>query len=75
MHTIAHEIGHCIIADGHPDEGGGAAKLPGLPATAYKDRLMVNGTNARHGNFGNLLVKGEWDAAEMWFQERPHTDN
>ncbi len=75
MHTIAHEIGHCIIADGHPDEGGGAAQLSGLSLYSHKQRLMVSGSNVNHSKHGNLLVKGEWDAAEEWLKTRPNGDN
>jgi hypothetical protein len=70
QYTIyAHEIGHILIEYGHPDEGTGAAPLPGLPEASYRDRLMVSGNKMRHGNPGILLVKGEWDAAERWMQE------
>lgn len=69
MHTIAHEIGHCIIADGHPDEGGGAAPLKGVPMSLHKERLMVSGSKVNHSDFGKLLVKGEWDEAEKWLSD------
>lgn len=69
MHTVAHEIGHCIIKEGHPDQGDGAAPLPGLPESAYKKRLMVSGGPDRNPKECLLLVKGEWDAAEVWLGE------
>jgi hypothetical protein len=65
LDTIAHEIGHLIIMDGHPDEGAGAAPLPG---TTHSLRLMASGTK-RSPN-GDLMVKGEWDAAESWLKSR-----
>ncbi len=58
MHTIAHEIGHLIIKVGHPDQGAGAAYLPGLPMSAYKERLMVSGGIDRDPNESRLLVEG-----------------
>ena len=70
-HCIAHEIGHLIINYGHPDEGGGPAPLPGLPVSAYPDRLMTGGEKIKRPDHGKLLVKGEWDAAEVWFVEYP----
>jgi hypothetical protein len=70
-HTIAHEIGHLIMKYGHPDEGGGAAPLPGLPASAYPDRLMTGGGKTKRPEHGKLLVKGEWDAAEEWMVNYP----
>lgn len=75
MHTIAHEIGHCIMADGHPDQGSGAAHLPGLPLSSHKERLMISGANVNHKKHGNLLVKGEWNEAERWFKGRLNGDN
>ncbi len=64
--TFAHEIGHIIAGEGHPDQKSGPAFLPGLPESAYPDRLMVSGNKTRRPDHGILLVKGEWDAAELW---------
>ncbi|NQX02705.1 hypothetical protein HQ447_18755 [bacterium] len=67
IQVIAHEIGHCIVGVGHPDEGGGQAPLKGLmPMSAVAERLMVSGDKTRRPNFGCRLVKGEWDMAEAW---------
>jgi hypothetical protein len=69
LNTIAHEIGHLIIKDGHPDEDAGAAPLPG---TDHARRLMASGTKRAHD--GDLMVKGEWDAAEVWLKARNRGD-
>jgi hypothetical protein len=62
--TIAHEIGHILVGEGHPDallERGPA----GLDGTMDHKRLMRSG-NVRHPSPGHLLVKAEWDVAEGW---------
>jgi len=64
LNTIEYEIGHLIIMDGHL-EGAGAASLPGK---THSLRLMASGTK-RSPN-GDLMVKGEWDAAEIWLKSR-----
>lgn len=67
LQVIAHEIGHCIVGVGHPDQGAGIAPLKGLlPLNAVNERLMVSGEKTRRPNFGCRLVKGEWDMAEIW---------
>jgi hypothetical protein len=69
--TIAHEIGHYIIGLGHPDEGAGPAPLligptfEGEPDPS--NRIMCSGLKRVPG--ARLLVKGEWDAAEMWLKD------
>jgi hypothetical protein len=70
-HAIAHEIGHVLVGYGHPDENDGRSPLPG---TDHKQRLMRSGDAAggsiRTGHPpGYLLVKPEWDEAEVWFQK------
>lgn len=75
MHTMAHEMGHVIIGDGHPDDAdegynGGPAPLLG---TNRRDRLMVAGGGPLRAILpGTRLVKGEWDAAEVWLQGCPY---
>lgn len=64
--TIAHEIGHIMIKDGHPDEEGGEAPLFGTDRTR---RLMCSGPN--RAAEGHLLVKAEWDKAEAWLINFP----
>lgn len=65
--VVAHEIGHIIFGEGHPDEvNAGQAKLPG---TDYTKRLMCSGNNARAHSL--LLVKKEWDLAEEWLKRVP----
>jgi hypothetical protein len=63
LDTIAHEVGHIIVGDGHPDEGSGQAPLMGTDRTK---RLMCSGPNRQVG--ASLLVKKEWDAAEVWLK-------
>jgi hypothetical protein len=67
--VLAHEIGHVFCGAGHPDEGGGVAKLPG---TDHQKRLMCSGGMNSLGS--RLLVKAEWDAAEEWLKNRTRGD-
>jgi hypothetical protein len=76
MHTIAHEIGHLMVGPGHPDQWmallpdlGGPAPLQSIPAH-HPSRLMHSNSGT-----GTLLVKGEWDRAEIWLSKRPNGDN
>ncbi|MBG7606979.1 MAG: hypothetical protein IZT59_02975 [Verrucomicrobia bacterium] len=64
-HIITHEIGHFFFDEGHPDEKGGSALLPG---TAHQRRLMVSGSGAGPKP-GVLIVKGEWDKADILVQQ------
>lgn len=64
LNIIAHEIGHVLVGTGHPDKGTGPAPLPG---TTHHERLMYSDVSEKTlaGSLHkNLLVKGEWDAAE-----------
>jgi len=75
LEVIAHEIGHVIVGDGHPDQGGGPAPLLG---TARVERLMYSDLDGKIqvGALNkNLIVKKEWDAAEEWLKNRPNGDN
>jgi hypothetical protein len=60
VHTIAHEIGHLLINEGHPDKGNGIASLPG---TELFKRLMVSGSMS-DTYVSRDLVKEEWDEAD-----------
>ncbi len=63
MATIGHEIGHVLVGYGHPDKDiGGPAPLVG---TDWTVRLMCSHPNRSQKN-GRLLVKCEWEAAEIW---------
>jgi hypothetical protein len=62
--TIAHEIGHVILGEGHPDEGDGVAPLQG---TDHVQRLMCSGRLRDKTGESRRLVKAEWDEAENWF--------
>ncbi|WP_353565182.1 thrombospondin type 3 repeat-containing protein [Haloferula sargassicola] len=72
LDTIAHEIGHCLVGPGHPDEtrvsiitGEPIAKGPApLPGTNRVQRLMCSGSLRKKDGSSKLLVKGEWDAAD-----------
>ncbi len=59
--VIAHELGHVMVGEGHPDEGTGAAPLPG---TNHAIRLMCGGL--RRNPDAKALVKAEWDRADNW---------
>ena len=68
LYTIAHEIGHVVIDSGHPDLGDGPAPLMGTPQVV---RLLFSDLAAKiqAGALDeNLLVKREWDAAEVWLK-------
>jgi hypothetical protein len=81
LHEIAHEIGHVIIGNGHPDDltdnGTHAGEAP-LKGTNVLERLMFSDETVKK-NAGkldrNLLVKKEWDEAEKWLSARPNGDN
>ncbi len=64
--TIAHEIGHVLVGEGHPDDIISSGKAP-LLGTDNTQRLMVTGSK-RGPDPGNLLVKREWDEAEGWME-------
>lgn len=68
MHTIAHEIGHILVGNGHPDENSGPAPL-GLGIEEDQKRLMCSGFNWNPLNPGKQLVYAEWEAAEAKLQE------
>ncbi len=84
LDTVAHEIGHIIFGDGHPDAGVARDLLgrptPGpltiqdtgrapLPGTVMPKRLMCSGLLRRKDGSSRMIVKGEWDAAVEWFQQ------
>jgi hypothetical protein len=87
--TIAHEIGHCVIGDGHPD----GASDPLIAALLKLTGETVKRGPAPHDGVGNdewkkrlmysatlplagkTMVKSEWDAAETWLKNRPRGDN
>ncbi len=77
LHVFAHEIGHVLTGDGHPDEGTGVAVLNwktdlGIAVNRAdprdKDRLMCSGKNMNLLYPGSQLVKKEWDAIEAWLK-------
>jgi hypothetical protein len=70
INTMMHELGHRIVGDGHPNQGGGLAPLVG---TDRRWRLMASGDHRIPG--ARLIVKKEWDKAEEWLSTRPNGDN
>lgn len=66
LDTIAHEIGHLLFGDGHPNQGTGPAILPG---TEMPKRLMFGSRFRKEDGSARLTVKGEWDVAVKWFQD------
>jgi len=62
--AIAHEIGHILIGEGHPDQNDGYAPLEGTDRSL---RLMHSGNSNIPG--AKLLVKKEWDRAEIWLKD------
>ena len=74
LHVFAHEIGHVMMTDDHPDEQTGSAKLKwkytdSLTADARdKKRLMCSGDNSNFSNPGRQLIKREWDLIEAWLK-------
>ena len=59
--TLAHEIGHNLVGAGHPNQSDGPAPRTD---TYHPDRLMASG-GISPTNTPNLMVKGEWDEAEV----------
>ncbi len=69
IQTIAHEIDHIMIGAGHPDVNA-VGQDPGpapLLGTDRSKRLMYSGGET--GGSSKLLVKAEWDNAEIWLHE------
>ncbi len=65
--SIAHEIGHLLVGPGHPNEtrdGYGKGPSP-LPETNHLERLMCKGSVRKKDGSAKLVVKGEWDKAEI----------
>jgi hypothetical protein len=62
-HASAHELGHVLVGEGQSDQNPGAAPLPG---TLHIERLMHSGAKLGDNDFPRLLVKGEWDSADLW---------
>jgi hypothetical protein len=69
--NVAHEIGHVMLGEDHPDLGGGPAPLNSLSPDVR--RLMHSGIDGIL-NAQMLLVKGEWDTAEAWLKRRTNGD-
>lgn len=72
LSTIGHEIGHVLVGEGHPDITG-TGNPADLVGTTHPVRLMCSGPN-RDRRIGKLLVKAEWDTAEVWLSNRPNGD-
>lgn len=66
--VIAHEIGHVLVGYGHPDEINGDQGVAPLPGTRHRDRLMCTGKILAQDGSSRLLVKAEWDEAEVWMK-------
>jgi hypothetical protein len=75
--TIAHEIGHLLVGEGHPSDynielglGGNHAGPAPLPGTNVSARLMsgLDGPDKRVPG-ARFLVKTEWDIAEEWLND------
>jgi hypothetical protein len=71
LDTVAHEIGHVLVGEGHPDKDAKPGPAP-LPKTKHSLRLMCSGPNSSGSS--RLLVKKEWDEAENWLKARPRGD-
>lgn len=71
LDTIAHEIGHVFVGEGHPDQDASPGPAP-LPGTKHSCRLMCSGPNSDGSS--RVLVKAEWDEAEEWLKTRPLGD-
>ena len=64
--NVAHEIGHVMLGDGHPDKGGGLAPLTSMQPDA--SRLMYSEIDGMPDS-PKLLVKSEWDKGDDWLKE------
>ncbi len=73
MDTIAHEVGHMLFGEGHPDKHEGPAPLPNAPTVLL--RLMASGQDLKPSDgSARLTVKGEWDKAKEWFDKEIAAD-
>ena len=66
LHAVAHEIGHNMTRDGHPNDKSISYNGPRLEGTDQSRRLMCAGENTNFSDPGSQLVKGEWDRIEDW---------
>jgi hypothetical protein len=70
LFAIAHEVGHVLSDEGHPQEKNNGSRLEwnGSAADPYvTSRLMCDGTMITNLNDpGIRLIKKEWDAIEKW---------
>jgi hypothetical protein len=73
LNTVAHELGHQLAGLGHPDLDNNTAAKAGhasLPGTNRSIRLMHSGLAIQGPRTDRkLLVKDEWDSAELWLSE------
>lgn len=72
LHSIAHEIGHIMSDDRHPDESGCKSRLlwggNGGRDPYMQKRLMCSGFLMDNKNPGESLIKKEWDLIEEWLE-------
>jgi hypothetical protein len=71
INTIAHEIGHVMIADGHPDTDGPVAVLrwkQSINGISKDQRDQQRLMYSKETLFlpGEQLIKKEWDNIEEW---------
>ena len=76
---FAHEIGHVMVGQGHPDEGGGKSVLNwklSVSGMKYQrdprnnKRLMCSGMPSNLSNPSKQLIKKEWDLIEAWLKKQ-----
>lgn len=62
--TVGHEMGHVFFGEGHPNEVGPIKGKAPLAGTDHTKRLMCRGQLSNSSS--RLIVKAEWDTAEIW---------
>jgi hypothetical protein len=67
MATVGHEMGHVFFGDGHPNGSFTAQGVAPLLGTDHVKRLMCFGPLSNSSS--RLIVKAEWDAAEIWLKK------
>lgn len=78
-YVLAHEIGHVMLGNGHPDCGQGNAVLRWVPASQAaprptmdprdQQRLMCSGPGMNPALPGKQLIYKEWSLIETWLKK------
>ena len=73
LFVIAHEVGHVLTAEGHPQDPESSSKLvwDNIKSDPYvSSRLMCDGKAKKNlSDPGIRLIKAEWDLIEKWLED------